>query len=176
MEIFGGGDLDVRGEAGDHADGLAQRSTSMASSVPTTPSRRALSWASRSSAARNPWGVWTAQSPRRSSVSVTSPSATRFTVSAMGRAQMAAPVSTVARRTPSMSAPRDEGTDGVVDEDDLRRLGNRLEAPPDRLLALGTPFDDAQGDPARQGAEHASRPRQMRGGGGDDHQVDRRGG
>ena len=69
LEILGRRDLEVlRRAPRTIATGAPSRSTSIASSVPTKPSRRALSCASHRSSRRNACGVWVSQSPSRSSV------------------------------------------------------------------------------------------------------------
>src|SRR3972149_3660267 len=82
-------------------------STSAASSLACTPARRARSRTSRSSAARKACGVWVSQMVSRSRVCRTIPLVTTLTVSRVGSAAVAAPVSRAAcstRRTRSALA------------------------------------------------------------------------
>src|SRR5439155_18381945 len=74
-------------------------STSAASSVPSPP----VACAARSADARNAWGVWTATSSVRSSVSTTRPSWTRLTVSLSGKAGTAP---SAPDRTAAITAPK----------------------------------------------------------------------
>ena len=122
--------LRLRGVAGhDRRPASPARSKSAASSVATTPSRRASAWTRRSAAARNACGVCASQRSPRGSVATIRPSCARFTVSGTGVARIAAPHPRAAATHAAIDDGRDQRPRGVVHDDDLTRRLERGRSP-----------------------------------------------